>query len=466
MIKSVPRDQAGFMLVPVMFIVLLFGGLAAAFLTEGLGDRTSLKHRATSMQALEIAEAGLHRAQLAIFHSPLDNDGTDDGIQTWTGTLGGGQYEVVAQKDPIYTHRWTLTSRGECRHSVRRIQVGIRRRQEGFFLEGLFSRLALDLNGDIKTDSFDSRGDPLATPPIPAGSWTSQINGGHGDSDPFGPFMNDEGSVGSNEGIVNGGSAAIIRGDSVPGPGYEVDLNGNPTILGDMEPRDFTVEFDPPPLTAFEGALTNMKNVIAPAVDGTADAPIAVPLAGRDPTNQQDLREIMRDIGFDDKALSLRPRGDVILNGGTYFFTDLVLGAQSTLTINGEVKIYVTGALDLTGGGLLNVSGSAPNCQIFAHPPTNPPLLDDAYDLVPQYTPRKSYVKITGGTEVAVAIYAPYVDVDVSGNSHLSGSVIGNTIDVSGTAYFHYDEALREVTADSQVMLERLFWRELSPAPR
>ena len=373
MIMAPTGEERGIMLVPVLFIVLILGGLSAAFLTEGLGDRTSLRHRETSLKALELAEAGLHRAQLEIF-SLTDPDG--DGIGTVVGSWGGGTYSVVCQQDATCPDRWSAVARGEVGLSVRRVEIGIRRRQQGYFVEGLFSKEELKLGGDLQTDSYDSR----------KGSWDSQAT----NYDAFGRHAARGGHVGSNEGIVAGGTAAVIRGNAIPGPGFETTLSGGPTILGDRVPRRIEIDLRP--------SRSDFESALALNVNATMTAPVTTTTAGnsgKPKTNPQ--APSLADLGYDEGTMALSPKGDVILDGGTYFFTDLKLAAQGRLIVRGPSKIYVTGSIDLTGGGVINETGVAGDCQIYAHP----------YPLPAGFTAAKPSIKLAGGAKVAAAIYAP-----------------------------------------------------------
>lgn len=413
--------QRGTVLVPVMFVVMLLGGLSAFLLSSGLGDRTAVNHVETSMKALELAEAGLHRAQMEIF-SLTDPD--EDGIGTVSGELGGGSYDVVCQQeDPSYPDRWTATAVGEHGHSVRRLEVGIRRRSNGYFVEGLFARSHLKLNGTIATDSYDST----------KGTWDSQAKF----DDIGGKFANEGGHVGSNQGIDLLGTSSIVRGNAIPGPGFVVEGVG--VVRGDQVPRKVTIDLPAPDRAKFEEALLNNAN----ATLTTPDA---------DPTKLINPKLL----GYDTKTMSLTPKGDVVLLGGTYFFNDIKLTADARIVVKGPSTIYVTGSMALTGQGLVNESGVPGDLQIYASP----------YPIPTGVAEKNPVITVVGETTMKAAIYAPDHTIDLGGGGSVFGAMVGGEVKVHGTAYFHYDEALGILIGDSTVTLERLYWREVSESPR
>jgi hypothetical protein len=131
--------------------------------------------------------------------------------------------------------------------------------------------------------------------------------------------------------------------------------------------------------------------------------------------------------------------GSVSVNGGTtvnlapgtYTFNALTLTGGSMLVVtSGPVVINIAGgslnanasALDLSGGSVVNATGTASNVQIN-YPGSNP-------------------IKLSGGTQTYAFIYAPNAAVNLSGGSHFYGSIVGNTINSSGNTAIHDDEGL------------------------
>jgi hypothetical protein len=142
----------------------------------------------------------------------------------------------------------------------------------------------------------------------------------------------------------------------------------------------------------------------------------------------------------------------VVLTGGTYFFTDLNLSGGASLVIQGTCRIYVTGELNLAGGGVVNETGIPSDCLVFAHP----------YAIPEGHDPSGAKVTLTGSAKTSYAVYAPERDVTLSGTSDYFGAVVGREITVVGDTQFHYDEALGDLLTDTRVTIERLYWREVN----
>lgn len=413
------KQQRGMMLVPVTFMVLLLGGLALALLIEVDGDRTAVNHQETSAYALEIAEAGLARAELEIM--ALIDSGVD-GVGNMTGTLQNGDYDVQATGNVLSPERWRLVSRGECGLSVRRIEVGVRRRGDSDFVDAMFSKLQFDVNGSLQSDSFDSR----------LGSYASQVV----NVDAAGkPYAGDNGDLGSNADIVMNGTDVAVRGNSIAGVLAETLENGSPLITGDTQPRTEVVNLPDPTYAEFVDAMNNNNNAYIAGLPGNS-------------------------VRFNDRSMSLTIASSTILTlpAGTYFFSDISMTANAQIVISGDVKIYATGDVKLGGQGILNQVGPASSLQIVMHPYALP-----SGNNAPK---NGTSLALSGGSEFVGTVYAPAVDADLGGNMHMYGGIVANSIDVNGDVSFHYDEALGDQGGRGVVLLERLYWRELNTPAR
>jgi hypothetical protein len=427
-------------MIAIVLFVLMLGGLSMGLLTEGLAERTAVNHRKTSLLALEICEMGILRAQSEIF-SQTDPD--DDGIGNVAGPYAGGTYVVTAAQHPTNPDRWTLTASGTFELSTRRVEVGIRRRAGGDFVEGLFSKDDLTFNGRTATDAYDSR----------LGTYASQLAGSGGD------YVLDGGHVGSNGGITLHGSSVLIRGNAIPGPMYQVNMSGGPDVWGDTMARRRIIDLPDIPQAEFEAALaSNVNDTGITGIPGGGAGALPMPngngkAKGKGKSNAGGNGN-GNNSGYDPATYSLTPSSGstVTLTGGTYFFTDVRFTGQATLRVTGPTVIYVTGDFDLQGGTIMNVSGKPSDLQVYVHP----------YALPAGHTPSGSRVKINGGSQAALALYGPGADIRVGGNNHVYGSLVGDTIVVAGNSYFHYDKALGDASGHGHVMLERLYWRELS----
>jgi hypothetical protein len=117
--------------------------------------------------------------------------------------------------------------------------------------------------------------------------------------------------------------------------------------------------------------------------------------------------------------------GAVTLADGTYCFSTIKESSHGVLTVNGPVKIYVTGSVDATGDGINNTTKIASNFQLFS---------SYDYDGVG--------IQIRSKTSTYVAAYAPDTCLKTSGGSDFFGSLISRCISSVGGSGLHYDEAL------------------------
>ncbi|MDF1701146.1 MAG: hypothetical protein P1V36_08310 [Planctomycetota bacterium] len=406
-------SERGVVLWVTLLMVLLLGGLSTAFLFEGLGEKTAIEHRRTTIRALEICEMGIVCSTMEI---TALTDATDDGIGNVTGLFAGGDYTSAAHQSATFPDRWKLTSKGTYRLSAKRLEVGIRRRVGGDWVEGLFAKDGVTVNGDVRTDSYDSR----------LGTYASQAT----NTDGGGDFANPLGHVGSNTNIRITGSSAHIRGNAIPGPSSVVETAGSPTITGDTLPRRDDIEIPSVDAAEFAAALASNDNTNLSVSGG----------GGRPP--------------YDDRTRALVATGTkvVTLPGGTYFFSSVRLAGGAVLNVTGPSVIYVTGQFDLGGGSLVNATGIPSNLRVYAHPHVLPD--------VP--APTHSEVIFNGGAGSALAVYAPEVDITISGNADVYGALVGRAIKSTGDAFFHYDEALGAFNEHGKVHVERLYWKDLS----
>ncbi len=98
---------------------------------------------------------------------------------------------------------------------------------------------------------------------------------------------------------------------------------------------------------------------------------------------------------------------------------------------NASIKIYLNcPTADITGQGIVNSSGTANQCYIFA-------------------TSALRTLDMGGNGETTCVLYAPYTDVTFHGggssDQDFSGAAIVNSIRLTGHYSFHYDEALGRI---------------------
>jgi hypothetical protein len=88
-----------------------------------------------------------------------------------------------------------------------------------------------------------------------------------------------------------------------------------------------------------------------------------------------------------------------------------------------RLTLYVGGAIDISGGGLINETALASHCQIIG-------------------LPSNTSIALKGNSAFYGAINAPQADVTIGGTADAYGALICRTFTGVGSGNFHYDRAL------------------------
>jgi hypothetical protein len=138
------------------------------------------------------------------------------------------------------------------------------------------------------------------------------------------------------------------------------------------------------------------------------------------------------------------------LTTGTYRISSITLSGTGKGTINGNVTLYVTGSVTLSGtsqivilpggsltiyiNGSLNVSGGS-----IVNQTQNP------HNLTIYGTSTCTSASYSGSSAMYGVIYIPAASMSISGGVNVYGSIIGRSISMSGGAAVHYDISLGNV---------------------
>jgi len=122
-------------------------------------------------------------------------------------------------------------------------------------------------------------------------------------------------------------------------------------------------------------------------------------------------------------SLTLSGGSTLTLDGAATLFIDgnlSVSGGASIVVLSGPVTIYMNGQkLDLTGGALINLSATPENLTIYG-------------------TTGLQSAKLSGASTQHLQVYAPGADLFITGNQETFGSLIGNSVTLSGGAAVHF----------------------------
>jgi hypothetical protein len=146
-------------------------------------------------------------------------------------------------------------------------------------------------------------------------------------------------------------------------------------------------------------------------------------------------------------ALVLASDTKMTLTAGSYRFTKMDLSNNCKLTLNGNVTLYIDGDLTISGSaGILISSGRAiiyvngKKVDISGGAVVN--TSQDPKNFILYGTAGLQTINLTGGTSLYGLVFAPTAAITVSGGQNTYGSLIGNTVDLSGGVSVHFDESL------------------------
>ncbi len=207
----------------------------------------------------------------------------------------------------------------------------------------------------------------------------------------------DKGSLCS-DGPIDVEGSATVNGNANAGRGCDTTLYGGAVVTGNTSPRLRPL---------------NIPEVDTSAISASNDNPSLPPiLKGK---NYVEMLDGSRNFTLDGGRSYTIPPGD-------YYFNDMILTGQSTLTVSPGVNIYLSGKLDTSGGDVINSSQIPNNLRIFM---------------------TGSTARIAGNSDNHMIVYAPNTAVEITGSSAFHGAAVGKTLTLSGDGSVHYDESLK-----------------------
>lgn len=218
-----------------------------------------------------------------------------------------------------------------------------------------------------------------------AGSYAGQVFGGHAGT---------EGDLASNWNIKVG---APVWGDATPGP--ESQVLGDPSnVSGSTAPALFPIEIRSvpyQPVGASLGTCTGTQTLFAGAY-------------------RYDTLKMTTGTLTVVGDVTMYVDGDFKLTGNA----SIVVKPGATLTIR-----HGSGAYDMAGGGVVNLDAQPASVLVVSS--------------------TTETLKFSGGADFHGVFYAPDAALTIDGNSDVFGVAVVNSANLVGTGALHYDEALR-----------------------
>ncbi len=194
--------------------------------------------------------------------------------------------------------------------------------------------------------------------------------------------------VGSNNLISLSGSS-VIEGSAVSGG--DVKMSGSAAVLG-------AVQEDAPP-----EMLQNVDALVAAHAMHHQNQ-----LVGLTDGGEQAMKGLELVVSGGDA---------ITLPGGDYYLEKLVLSGGSTLRLAGDVRVYLTGKVDLSGGSLAAQSGFASSLLVVGA--------------------GKSEVKLSGASNFHGGVYLPGGKFEISGDGNGYGAFAAREVKLSGGSEIH-----------------------------
>lgn len=380
----------GFLLVTSLAVTVFLTLGSASLLVNSLMQTNANTRLYNRANALQLAEAGLNQAGLNLRTSATADDVLSD-------NLASGSFAVTLQES-LGNNLYRVQATGTGSAETRSLEGFYRSTFSSVFQFAAFGDELVELSGNMKTDSYDSR------------------NGEYNDPNNIG----NHGDIGTNSTSIGGieidGDSFFVDGQLMIGPdvadptanvtGYDADQ-----ISGGDSGTDVTSMPSTVPMTP----------VVVPVGLTCADVSLS---GGNMPLSIAD-----------------SPLGD-----GSYCFHDLSLSGGATVTPSDAVKVYLTGTLTLVGNTTVG-NPNDPTDLIFYMTANSVATIEGTFE---------------GTSAFYGGLYAPEATIAIGGTAEIYGAISANRIHITGNAEIHYDEAMADLeTEPGYYTTELTAWQEL-----
>ena len=338
---------------------------------------------------------------------------------------------------PQAVQTWLITgvgTTGGARPAMVEVSATFERQVVPYNMYGLFATAAqcgaLSFSGGVITDSYNSS--------------NMTFSGGIPVTDNWG------GNVGTNGNLTEGGGTVVNGTLSTPRSGVGncksgavsgLTQNGNAQVTGGLVQLPQAITF-PTPAAPNPAPPTGTNNITGSTTcagagfalsncSGSAGNLVLTP--GGSPLYSSDLK--------------LTGGAIIHLTAGTYNFNSISLQGNSQVIIDsGPVILNITGTgqtdpVDFSGGAVSNAT-----------------FIPKLFQVVYGGT---AGVKVSGGAQTALMVFAPNADVSLTGGANIYGAVLGKTIANNGGTDFHYDRDLpTEFSMAWNTMLSSFSWKK------
>jgi hypothetical protein len=443
-------NERGMVLVICLFILVALSIIGAAAVNTTVTDTRISGNVRNIKQGYFLAEAGISHGGETLMQD-LSQWESYETSQTLIGetSLGAGRYEVTIEDAGGDLRRRMVSTATTNAGTKTRIEAILVPDYSAQHDPGLFGCEGVELGGNVTTQSYSSSGQT-------AGGDRGHVGTSDADAD-----IVLLGDVSVHGDLCGAGGLTLDSHAAVLGSGYandKISMFGDASISGDAETGDLCSGCSgrvAGSIEAFVSPLPVESTACDPLDIGAIFASEAVPIAtnndnGELPSSYFDGTDSSFFIGGSDACIL-----GITGQQKQYSFSSFTTDADARITIQGDVRLYVTGGclvvghsiIDLAVGGTLTIYVSG---EFFcdAHAQINNsgrPRDLILYSDYPSADTSDYKLKIDSNTDLAAVVYAPWTAIEVDSNANLFGKIRGKYVYMPSNAGFWYDEDLTDL---------------------
>ncbi len=402
-------NERGVALLTTLFFIIVLSVLGTAFVVRSITEsRIALKHE-LSTRAFWLADAGMQRGtwelrsnncigfvQCGTATACASCSSCGAGDKCLAASLTHGDYDVTLNSaNTLLTSIGSYPTRSAANRATRTVQVAVA--GSSLFSYAAYAQNTVSLSNNAVIDSFNST---LGTYAATKGS---------------------SGHVGTNAGTAGAialDNNATIKGDASTGASGTVTTGNNASVTGTQ---------------------THANNVTLTAIS----APSALSAVTINPDSSA--ASATKSVGNNDSAT---------LTAGNWKYAAMSLSNNATLTIDGDVSLYLTSSTALTTANnvVINVSAGS-SLTVYSDGVIslgNNSSVNNVSKVASKFMIYSSYTGTTGislsnNGGIYGAIHAPLTGVSMNNNVDIYGAVVGKSIVLDNNANVHYDQALQSI---------------------
>ncbi len=387
--KTYIANNRGVALLITLLLMMLLATVAIMSIDRSTTDIELSFNQLHEEQAFYLAEAGAERAFIVLSDSNSWRAGFN------TVAMGDGFYDVSVldeTMDSSLADTILLVSVGNVDGAVATVVLTVVPGFSNPFKYAMFGEQGINLDRNTCTDSYNSDSGTYA-----------------------GTQLDSLGNIGSNGTISSSKDVTFGGNVEVATPGGLSFGSGN-IVNGDTTSTADSVSLD---------TLSDAEFAWAEASSG---APLGFSGSGY-------------SYNSGTHTLTLGSSANLVLDGGVYYFSDILLGQSSTISVaaGADVTIYVTGTINLNQNSTINNGGTPSSFIVYS---------------------KGSLLQFDQGNIFYGAFYGPKAHIQYDQTTQVYGSLVGGTIQLDKGACFHYDRNLADFQRNGNEGVRVVAWGE------